>query len=188
VSPRSTGRHRKTRLPWRRTLSVASGAATASLVVAVTTGAVHLPSVAPGQAHESGARGAQTAEPVSLYVASGAASKAGGPAGSNSAARELRPASRASDSGPSAEPTATAAPTNAAEPSAYAAPRLSSSASSSPAPSPSGGSPTPSDGSPAPGLPVPLPTVTSLPSVPSVPSVPSLPAIPPASNLPLPLP
>ena len=60
MSRRSSGRHRKSRMPSRRTLSVVTGAA--GLVVAVTTGAIPVPLVSPGDAHERDAR----AEPVTL--------------------------------------------------------------------------------------------------------------------------
>lgn len=102
MSRRSTGRHRKSRMPSRRTLSVVTGAA--GLVVAVTTGAVPVPLVSPGDAHEGGdAR----AEPATLYVDSGAPSGApqdetGQPAGSDSGEHSVPGTSET----PTARPTA----------------------------------------------------------------------------------
>jgi hypothetical protein len=162
VSRRSSGRHRKSRLPSRRTLSVVTGVA--GLVVAVTTGAVPVPLVSPGDAHERDAR----AEPVTLYADSAAPSGAphdqtGGRAGS--------------DPGKGAVPGTSETPTAQPSPSAQAStpttgPGRSRGPSSSPAPS---------DGGPVPTVPVPLPSTTS-----STPNLPGLPGLPlPAPSLPL---
>jgi hypothetical protein len=58
VSRHRAGRHRKSRLPSRGTVSAASGAAGVALVVAMVSGAVHLPTPPrPGDAHDAPPKG-----------------------------------------------------------------------------------------------------------------------------------
>jgi hypothetical protein len=149
VSRRSSGRHRKSHIPSRRTLTVVTGAA--GVVVAVTTGAGPLPLVSPGEAHESDAR----AEPITLYVDS--KSPSGAP-------QDETGHRSGSGSGTGAVPGISQAPTSKPWPSPHAsAPTAQPGRGRGPSASPS-----PSDGAPA--LPVPLPSTTS-----SFPSLPNLP-------------
>ena len=172
MSSRFAGRHRKSRMPSRRTLSAVTGVA--AVVVAVTTGAVPLPFVAPG-----GARGADPgvpdkAEPVSLYVGPGAPSAPGRHAAAGYAGAGVARSGAGSAPGSTAPgASATGQPTASARPSAFGGPPHKS-------PEPSTSSPAPSHGGPVPSLPVPLPTATPTPSLPSVPtpSLPTLPAFP----------
>lgn len=166
-----TGRHHKSRMPSRRTCSAVTGVA--AVVVAVTAGAVRLPSVAPGDAHDGDARAAQTAQPVSLYVAAGAPSRAGADGRALGGAK-ASPARSGGSGAVAAEPSQ---PTASARPSAFAGPPGGHSAPATSTPPPSGAGPVPS-------LPVPLPTGTPTPSLPGLPDVPNLPT--PTSPLPLP--
>jgi hypothetical protein len=182
VSRRCTGRHRKPRMPSRRTLSVVTGAA--GLVVAVTSGAVPLPLESPGDPYERGApgaRGAQTAHPVALYVGSGAPSATGtdpgaGPRSGAADATRSRGGSQPTSGAPGASGSSqTSQRTASAEPSAVGGATSRPAPSSSPAPSdgdpvPSDGDPVPSDGDPVPSLPVPLPTAIWTPSLPDGPT------------------